>query len=530
MDATKQARKLQKANDWETTLEHSKAVGRDSLTSLLKTNIEQGATGALTEEERKRRCEILSEPHAPIHSKRTKKEGKLRVAIVGAGIAGCGAAWALTKAGHEVVIYERAAVLGGNARVLKWDILEGQPTTGVSVHGWPAVYWNYTKLLNELNVTIVPHALTYYTNTKNRGVLMNSPNDPSPLRESLKSDFEKWEKICQKVIATDPRPTLYNFSALNKYAYINLKELTEWEGISHDFWKYVVTPVYSFGILSENIDSLPSAIVRGVERTFALGFVNDIPTYKYSSAQVFPGMTAASDVRLSSPVTKVKRDKQGVHVTSLQNNPQGKQVEVEEKFDKIIFACPANVITGIVTDSSFLERKLLSNFKYEADVFEGGYVHTDDSIIPPEHREKALTTSHYFEEHDDGTWEYTIILSDLPIIIDRKKEGFNDPPMFATYNSRKKIDPAKIVQTIDNVGRVPAFTFVNHAISKGISFIQGHKHTYHCGSATTPGDCHDFSFVSGLVAAYAIDHTSYPYSDDPQCKGDFDNMRGWMGI
>ena len=34
----------------------------------------------------------------------------MRVAIVGAGIMGCAAAWALTKDGHEVVLYEQFRV------------------------------------------------------------------------------------------------------------------------------------------------------------------------------------------------------------------------------------------------------------------------------------------------------------------------------------------------------------------------------------------------------------------------------------
>ncbi|MDH3669317.1 MAG: FAD-dependent oxidoreductase, partial [Paracoccaceae bacterium] len=42
----------------------------------------------------------------------------LRIAIVGAGIAGLGAAWLLSRR-HEVVLYEAESRLGGHARTVE---------------------------------------------------------------------------------------------------------------------------------------------------------------------------------------------------------------------------------------------------------------------------------------------------------------------------------------------------------------------------------------------------------------------------
>jgi len=201
-----------------------------------------------------------------------------------------------------------------------------------------------------------------------------------------------------------------------------------------------------------------------------------------------------------------------------------------EDFDRIIFACNANTTVNMLTDASFLEKKLLGHVQYDSDVFTTGYVHTDISVIPAAHREKAMTMSHYFEEQPDGGWEYTIILSDLPICQARKAAGYDDPPMFATFNTTKDIDKTKIVEVIDNKGRVPAFNFKNQLITKGLTLIQGHDRSYYCGSAATPGDCHDFSFVSGLIVAHAIDPDSYTFGGDSACKYDFDALRGWMGV
>ncbi len=47
---------------------------------------------------------------------------RLRVAVIGGGIAGTSAAWALKRSGIDVVVYEHSAALGGNARTHDWSV------------------------------------------------------------------------------------------------------------------------------------------------------------------------------------------------------------------------------------------------------------------------------------------------------------------------------------------------------------------------------------------------------------------------
>ncbi|MBZ0299342.1 MAG: FAD-dependent oxidoreductase, partial [Anaerolineae bacterium] len=53
-----------------------------------------------------------------------KSESKLKIGIIGAGVAGLSAAWDLARAGHEVHLYEGADTVGGLAAGFKdesWD-------------------------------------------------------------------------------------------------------------------------------------------------------------------------------------------------------------------------------------------------------------------------------------------------------------------------------------------------------------------------------------------------------------------------
>ena len=47
---------------------------------------------------------------------------KAKVAVIGGGVAGSGAAYALARDGYEVTVYEARKTLCGNARSFEWDI------------------------------------------------------------------------------------------------------------------------------------------------------------------------------------------------------------------------------------------------------------------------------------------------------------------------------------------------------------------------------------------------------------------------
>ena len=101
---------------------------------------------------------------------RVERGSRGRVAVVGGGIAGCGAGWALARDGFEVHLFEAEATLGGNAKTHTWP---DDVTTGLSVLAWPSAYFaNYQKLLETIGVQQVDASIGFY------------------IRDSLGRDFE----------------------------------------------------------------------------------------------------------------------------------------------------------------------------------------------------------------------------------------------------------------------------------------------------------------------------------------------------
>jgi carotenoid phi-ring synthase / carotenoid chi-ring synthase len=77
-------------------------------------------------------------------SRPLKVVGERRVAIVGSGLAGLGAALTLARRGYQVTVFEKAAVIGGKIRSEPIQLLSGE-TVFVS-HGYHAFFRHYYNL------------------------------------------------------------------------------------------------------------------------------------------------------------------------------------------------------------------------------------------------------------------------------------------------------------------------------------------------------------------------------------------------
>ena len=97
--------------------------------------------------------------------------GRPSVAVIGGGIAGCGAAWTLKQSGFEVTLFEARPQISGNARTFDWDFSpygdRGTVKSCVSVTAWPPIFYkNYTALLETLSIETAHIPLSWFLNSK----------------------------------------------------------------------------------------------------------------------------------------------------------------------------------------------------------------------------------------------------------------------------------------------------------------------------------------------------------------------------
>src|SRR5262245_32447741 len=97
---------------------------------------------------------------APARRRRQTRDKRMRIAIIGSGIAGLGAAWALHR-DHDVTVFEKEPRPGGHSHTVDVDY-DGTPIavdTGFIVYN-EANYPNLTALFAHLNVPTQPSHMT----------------------------------------------------------------------------------------------------------------------------------------------------------------------------------------------------------------------------------------------------------------------------------------------------------------------------------------------------------------------------------
>eukprot|EP01063_Lacrimia_lanifica_P032337 TRINITY_DN550_c3_g1_i1.p1 TRINITY_DN550_c3_g1~~TRINITY_DN550_c3_g1_i1.p1 ORF type:complete len:754 (+),score=323.05 TRINITY_DN550_c3_g1_i1:199-2262(+) len=497
------------------------------------------------------------------------KTGKqTRVAVIGGGIAGSGCAYALSKAGFDVTLYEARAHLSGNARTFDWENVDGKMCRScVSVTAWPAhLYKNYVALLKEIDVKTAPQHLSWVLNSKvpgHEGILWAADPDPqnSSLRQHFEKDFSRYGMAVKLVDFVTKTMTLswgydqsmYSLQAglgpLNPFATLPLHHISRIFGVSREWWDIVFTPHYTASFLTDKLDNMVAVTGPLIESQIPLNPVegyNTAPNPRRLTTcetwadagvgiqEVFEKLTRNVKVFVNTRVLKVFRDEKTGTITLSDEYGGGGE------FDRVVFACPCNAVGNIHEEHNWIEGAILGSPEYADDHHPStghmhAIMHNDASIIPEDMREAVLERgSNYVEvtKKADGTLNIentynfgvqTPAAVGLPL--DKK------PPMLITHalGEGRTIDPEKIVGTGNHARAHPLYSGWNLASLLSLRLAQGRNGIYYCANYTTPGNCHDMSLASGLVVAQAIG-APYPFEHIAGAKSDFNMLRTLMGV
>jgi predicted NAD/FAD-dependent oxidoreductase len=500
------------------------------------------------------------------------KSSKGKVCVVGGGVAGCGAAAALHRSGFDVQLWEKKPTIGGNGKTMAWDVDGKKVTTGLSVLAWPEeLFHTYNCLVDRLGVKSESHDLRYFITERHAQGLecvFAHGRDQDDVGWSkpqwLRDDLERWAALAafvrkvNRFFQPSEYPSMYRSNMLNPLNVIGLKTMFRWYGISERFWRCVFIPVHSSTFLELEMEGVPAVIAELLDDIVPLVETPRLKSWSTDISEVFRKMTAPfkEGVHTSRAVETVRFVQEADTMKAIVVDEDGK----EEYFDKVIFACPAPPILNALHGEAaaapdawkpswplerfkhWLEAKCLSKvmFSYQRDpTFKMGLAHSEaHAVCPAQWKDEIL--SHYcnYVEVDSTKAgpaphlpyvENTFVISSwCPPAQTPEVKGKR--AMLVSYNCREKLEKEPTERPVTSFEAHPCLTKFHLAASNLLwPLLQGSRggSVYFCGSTVTPGNGHDLSLLSGLVAA-AECGAEFQFQDDAKAAGDFSKLRRMM--
>ena len=444
-----------------------------------------------------------------------------RVAIIGGGISGLGAAWALGRHPDrfEFRLYEANDRLGGNAVTADMPQEDGGSIPfDISVTACiPSVYDHILLLMERFGIELLDTRFSY--SVKYHGRLYAHDFD-SGIRAELEPEIRKFQQILRVLHRigwlSRVKSKLLNF--LNPFNYISMGAVLNLAGFSGDFRYKVLKPMFVNFLMATNVFDMPAALFARYLEFFDIESATPMQTWDQGTREIYAKLSAGfrDRIYLERPVRRVHRRPTHVEVEDREG--------VRETFDEVIFACNANQTLMMLSDPTLLERSILSSIRYESELHNHAIVHSDASVLPDNEVRPLATRSNHVEQYGSrpDNYEITYIMHNQ-----QPWAGRSDRPCLVTYNPISRIDEGKIV------GRW-WFQHIVHDVRQMalivplFRLIQGRRRTWHCGAHTLVNS-QETCFVSGLAAAIQLG-ADYPFGDE-EARRSFNHygslMYGW---
>ena len=463
-----------------------------------------------------------------------------RVAVIGGGIAGSGAAWTLAESGFDVTLFEAKDRVGGNANTHSFGLKDGREVRcGLSVLAWPEkLFQHYEALLTRLNVERESVRLPFLVEDSKGTFCLNHAADLNAemIAPEFQTDMQKWNRMIW-VIRTVTKlfagrsGSLYAFSFLNPFNLIPLRFFARFF-VSNAFWEKIAVPIYSTTFLTSNLNRIPCVIAPTMNDIIPLDKCPNLNTWSEGSSIVFERLLERVNVELNASVISVIQNLNCISIKCAKSDDS-------MSFDRVIFACDAHSARAMYQPykSAFWLDQILKRVLYVDDLegsdFLDGVIHRSPAVALSAKAKPFLSrVSNYVQVEENGNVSNTFVLSSwIPKVRSMNIDFSVDQPFLVSYGrsvlqqiGRNFSAPVKFrfahpFLCVQNLLCAFLMRFV-HSPKSGVVF---------CGSWTTPGNGHDLSLCSGIAAAHSLG-AQYPFHNDKELCSEFVRARRVIGL
>lgn len=409
----------------------------------------------------------------------------MRIAVVGSGIAGLGAAWLLSRE-HEVVVFEAGGRLGGHTHTHKCQ-MDGRDyavDSGFIVfnpHNYPLL----DRLFEQLGVASQPTTMSFAVHDARTGLEYNATrldtmfcqrrNLVSPRFWGMVRDIMRFYREAPALLEGDgPGPTLGEYLAQGRYSTMFIE----------DHLVPMASALWSSP--SQQVLAFPARHLARFMDNHRMLQVEGRPEWRVvsgGSSSYIERITAtwSAQARLDRPVLRVRRAPDHV----LLETGSG-----AEHFDQIVLACHADQALALLDDPTTAERDVLGAIAYQPNET---VLHTDARMLP--RNPKAWAAWNAFvpaEANGQCTVSYCMNLL----------QSLRSPePFVVTLNRTADIDPERIIARMDYAH--PVYSHASVAAQARRGDVNGQHRTWYAGAYWGFG-FHEDGLRSGVDVARAL--------------------------
>ena len=396
----------------------------------------------------------------------------MRIAVVGSGVAGLGAAYLLSRA-HDVELFEKDTRAGGHVHTVEHRGIGLD--TGFIVHN-ASNYPYLGRLFGELGVAVQESEMSFSVACGHCGLEWSGRRPFAQTRNVASPRFHRFLLEVTRWLRT-ARATLDTSEGMSLGQYV------ERHGYSERFRSHFLIPLTSalWSTAPERALDFPAAYAirffenHGMLGRRALALADRRgrqQPLRRGAARAASGPCAH---RTRRPRVAAHRD--GVELTTADGETRS--------FDGTVVATHADQALGLLADPSPAEQSALGAFRYTANETA---LHTDERFLP---RARAARASWNYQVN--GALEPTVTY-----YLNRLQRIEADEHFCVTLNRTQEIDPERVIMR--TVYDHPLYTLDTLRGQQEVAALNGERHTLYAGAHLGNG-FHEDGLASAVRAA-----------------------------
>ncbi len=421
---------------------------------------------------------------------------RLRIAVIGTGIAGMAAAWLLNQR-HRITVYEQNAWIGGHSNTVDAATPQGvvPVDTGFIVYN-EVNYPNLTALFAHLDVPTKDSDMSFaaslddgameYAGSDLNSLLGQRPNALRPRFWRMMADLVRFYRTAPDLLS-DP------------------------DGAGIGLGDYLRRERYSDGFITDHLLPMGAAIWSTTPRDMleypAAAFVRFFEHHGLLRLRDRPqwrtvdGGSREYVKRLTAPYRDAIRFGGVAAVRRL-----GHEVVVEDRggradlYDHVVIAAHADEAFRVLADPDPLEARLLGCWRYTRN---RAVLHRDSALMP---RRQRVWSSWNFIGNRNAPGDQALCVT---YWMNRLQSLDSRHPLFVTLNPVREPALGTVLREFEYTH--PYFDSAALAAQTQLWSLQGHRRTWYCGSYFGYG-FHEDALQAGLAVAERLGGLRRPWS------------------